>query len=115
MSDITFVALPLGVMPDVEFGKILYAVFGSKTYASRKLQRTMYWMPKFRHANPYPIPKILPEDKIELAKRALKRMAFDINNEITVWKVSTSIREIHKHGKLSNFKYRSNMPNISWM
>ena len=71
----------------MQFYKMIADVFGHEAHPMRKLQRTMYWMPKFRHINPWPIPKILPTDKIELAQIALRRMAFDINNEITVWLV----------------------------
>nr|AHI17287.1 ECSIT [Mytilus galloprovincialis] len=77
-----------GVIPDVQFYNLILSVFGEYSHVTRKLQRTMYWLPKFKHANPWPIPKLLPDNKIELAKLALKRMAFDINNELTVWKTT---------------------------
>ena len=48
----------------------------------------MYWMPKFKFANPYYVPHMLPNDDIELAKLALKRMSVDLENELTVHHVS---------------------------
>ena len=47
----------------------------------------MYWMPKFKYANPYRVPYELPDDQIELSKLALKRMAVDLENEISVFQV----------------------------
>jgi len=48
----------------------------------------MYWMPKFKFASPYYVPYVLPTDDIELAKMALKRMAVDLENHVTVHYVS---------------------------
>lgn len=42
-------------------------------------------MPKFKHANPYPVPRDLPEDDVALAVLALRRMAVDKQNKVTVW------------------------------
>lgn len=76
-----------GVIPDVHFHAMVKSVFGKYSHVTRKLQRMMYWLPKFKYANPWPIPRVLPDDRIELAKMALRRMAFDVNNELSVWKV----------------------------
>ncbi|CAH1794947.1 unnamed protein product [Owenia fusiformis] len=72
------------VIPDDETGKIIKKIFGTKVHAFRKYQRMMYWMPKFKNANPYPVPLHLPEDESELAILALKRMAVDKENIVTV-------------------------------
>nr|KAG5709359.1 hypothetical protein BaRGS_029208 [Batillaria attramentaria] len=45
-----------GVIPDHDFGMRLEKVFGTDAHAFRKYRRMMYWMPKFKHANPYPAP-----------------------------------------------------------
>lgn len=74
-----------GVIPDHDFGVRLMEVFGTDAHAFRKYRRMMYWMPKFKHANPYPVPKELPDDALSLALLALKRMAVDKENKITVW------------------------------
>ncbi|XP_033755411.1 evolutionarily conserved signaling intermediate in Toll pathway, mitochondrial-like [Pecten maximus] len=75
-----------GVIPDEKMELMIEERFGHSSYVSRKYMRMMYWMPKFRHANPYPVPFHLPEDPIQLAIIALRRMAIDLNNKITVWK-----------------------------
>ncbi|KAK7110641.1 evolutionarily conserved signaling intermediate in Toll pathway, mitochondrial-like [Littorina saxatilis] len=74
-----------GVIPDHDFGVRLMKVFGTDAHAFRKYRRMMYWMPKFKHANPYPVPKELPDDDISLAILALRRMAVDKENKINVW------------------------------
>ncbi|PVD30487.1 hypothetical protein C0Q70_09753 [Pomacea canaliculata] len=74
-----------GVIPDHNFGARLEKIFGTEAHAFRKYRRMMYWMPKFKHANPYPIPKELPVDALQLALLALKRMSVDRDSEITVW------------------------------
>ena len=74
-----------GVIPDHDFGVRLKKVFGTDAHAFRKYRRMMYWMPKFKHANPYPVPKDLPDDDLSLALLALKRMAVDRENKISVW------------------------------
>ena len=78
-----------GVVPDDDLGYQLIRIFGKKAFAFRKYQRMMYWMPKFKFANPYHVPYELPNDNIELAKMALKRMAVDLENVVTVHMVST--------------------------
>ena len=75
-------------MPDDEMGYQILEIFGKDTYPFRKYQRMMYWMPKFKYANPYYIPHNLPDDNIELAKLALERMAVDLENTVSVFDVS---------------------------
>ena len=76
-----------GVVPDDEMGRQLVGVFGDKAHAFRKYRRMMYWMPKFKYANPYYVPRDVPSDPIELAIMALKRMAVDLENDIIIHKV----------------------------
>lgn len=78
-------------MPDDEFGEILRDIFGDKPHVFRKYQRMMYWMPKFKNANPYPVPRDMPEDPIELAKAALNRMAVDLQNYLSVFQVECAL------------------------
>jgi len=81
----------LGVIPDDDIGYEIISIFNKNTRPFRKYQRMMYWMPKFKYANPYYIPHILPTDSIELAKMALKRMAVDLENAISVFYVSLDL------------------------
>ncbi|CAL1590718.1 unnamed protein product [Knipowitschia caucasica] len=76
-----------GVMPNVETKVLLLQIFGEKGHAVRKYQRIMYWFPKFKHANPYPVPHQLPEDPVDLAKFSLKRIAADLDAKITVYQM----------------------------
>ena len=66
---------------------IILNVFGDRSYAMRKFKRMMYWYPKFRYANPYPIPYPTPKDPTEQARLALERMCPDIKKQITVVQV----------------------------
>ena len=76
------------MVPDDDMGAQIIRIFGQESHAFRKYQRMMYWMPKFKFANPYYVPHMLPNDDIELAKLALKRMSVDLENELTVHHVS---------------------------
>ena len=84
---VCFIISFVGVIPDDEFGDILRDMFGTMTHVFRRYQKMMYWMPKFKNANPYPVPYDLPEDPIELAKLALKRMAVDLENKLSIFQV----------------------------
>ncbi|XP_061665017.1 evolutionarily conserved signaling intermediate in Toll pathway, mitochondrial [Syngnathoides biaculeatus] len=74
-----------GVMPNVETKVLLVRIFGEKGHPVRKYQRIMYWFPKFKHANPFPVPHRLPEDPVELARFSLKRIANDLDAKVTVY------------------------------
>ncbi|KAL3877888.1 hypothetical protein ACJMK2_035532 [Sinanodonta woodiana] len=76
-----------GVIPDEDFGCRLAAIFGTKAHAFRKYRRMMYWLPKFKNINPYPVPQAIPEDPLMMAVIALKRMAVDLENRISVWRI----------------------------
>ncbi|BFZ17292.1 hypothetical protein BsWGS_20331 [Bradybaena similaris] len=76
------------VIPDDEFGQLLRNRFGVAAHVTRKLMRMMYWLPKFKNWNPYPIPFNLPADPIELALVALKRMCVDLETKYTVYKTA---------------------------
>lgn len=88
-----------GVIPDHDFGVRLANAFGTEAHAFRKYNRMMYWLPKFKHANPYPVPKELPDDALQLALIALKRMAVDRDNELRVWQT----REVDPETNESTF------------
>jgi len=77
-----------GVTPDDDMGYQLISIFGQESFAFRKYQRMMYWMPKFKFASPYYVPYVLPTDELELAKMALKRMSVDLENQLSVYHVS---------------------------
>ena len=87
-NDTVLCVLFSGVSPDDEMGYLLHSIFGGHAHAFRKYRRMMYWMPKFKYSNPYHVPYELPDDSIELAKMALKRMCPDKLTRISVHEVS---------------------------
>ncbi|CAD5116895.1 unnamed protein product [Dimorphilus gyrociliatus] len=84
------------VIPDDQFGYMLKDVFGDKAHAFRKYRRMMYWLPKFKNVNPYPIPLDLPNDPRELALIALKRMSIDLQTEYSIFETSELDNAIDK-------------------
>lgn len=77
-----------GIMPNMETKVLLVQIFGEKGHPMRKYQRIMYWFPKFKHMNPFPIPHQLPEDPVDLARLALTRIANDLDAKVTVYQVT---------------------------
>lgn len=76
-----------GIMPNVETKVLLVQIFGEKSHPMRKYQRIMYWFPKFKHLNPFPIPLQLPQDPVDLARFSLTRIANDLDAEVTVYQL----------------------------
>lgn len=75
-----------GVMPDKEVQVILMDRFGYRSFPMRKFARMMYWMPKFKHASPFPLPNPLPNDTLELAVLAIKRITgVDLQTVVDVY------------------------------
>lgn len=75
-------------MPNMETKVLLVQIFGEKSHPMRKYQRIMYWFPKFKHMNPFPIPHQLPEDPVDLARFALTRIANDLDAKVTIYQVT---------------------------
>ncbi|XP_034413711.1 evolutionarily conserved signaling intermediate in Toll pathway, mitochondrial [Cyclopterus lumpus] len=73
-----------GIMPNIETKVLLVQIFGEKGHPVRKYQRIMYWFPRFKHVNPFPIPQHLPEDPVDLARFSLTRIAHDRDAKATV-------------------------------
>ncbi|XP_056298694.1 evolutionarily conserved signaling intermediate in Toll pathway, mitochondrial [Pseudoliparis swirei] len=83
-----------GIMPNMETKVLLVQIFGEKGHPVRKYQRLMYWFPRFKHVNPFPIPQHLPEDPVDLARFSLTRIANDRDARATVHQLpSTDITE----------------------
>ncbi|KAL2079320.1 hypothetical protein ACEWY4_025064 [Coilia grayii] len=76
-----------GVMPNVETKVLLMQIFGPKGHPTRKYQRMLYWFPKFKHANPFPVPHQLPTDPVDLARFSLTRIANDLDARVTVYQM----------------------------
>lgn len=76
-----------GIMPNMETKVLLVQIFGEKSHPIRKYQRIMYWFPRFKHINPFPVPQELPKDPVDLARFSLTRIANDLDAEITVYQL----------------------------
>lgn len=76
-----------GVMPNIETKVLLVQIFGEKSHPMRKYQRIMYWFPRFKHLNPFPVPKELPEDPVDLSSFSLTRIANDKDAKVTVYQL----------------------------
>lgn len=79
-------------MPNMETKVLLVQIFGEKGHPMRKFQRIMYWFPKFKHINPFPVPQHLPEDPVDLARFSLTRIADDLDAKVTVYQVGSRLR-----------------------
>lgn len=76
-----------GIMPNVDTKVLLVQVFGEKSHPIRKYQRLMYWFPRFKHTNPFPIPRHLPEDPVDLARLSLTRIASNLDAKVIVYQM----------------------------
>ncbi|KAF2357138.1 ECSIT protein [Trinorchestia longiramus] len=75
-----------GVIPDSEMEDIILTVFGSNSHPMKKCRRMRYWMLKFNNASPWPLPKPVPSELLELAKLAVARMcSVDQTSEVTIY------------------------------
>lgn len=82
-----------GVLPDREMRQMVLDTFGFHSEVFKKLARMMYWMPKFKHMSPFPLPNPVPRDPYELAQLAIKRMCVDIQTSVTVHRAKEEVPE----------------------
>ncbi len=80
-------------MPDDDVGDTIVEVFGFKSHVMTHYRRMMYWVPKLRHANPWPTLERLPDDlegenAARLAQLVAARICPDANTEFTTVNVS---------------------------
>uniref|UniRef100_A0A0N4ZJC7 Evolutionarily conserved signaling intermediate in Toll pathway, mitochondrial n=1 Tax=Parastrongyloides trichosuri TaxID=131310 RepID=A0A0N4ZJC7_PARTI len=74
------------VYPDKEVHDIVSLTFGEWNFATKKIKRMLYWMPKLRHTNKYFDLRLIENkkcDNITLAKLALEMMSRDAGTEVT--------------------------------
>ncbi|XP_014117846.1 PREDICTED: zinc finger protein 653 [Pseudopodoces humilis] len=71
-------------MPDAETLFLLLGVFGPRSRPVRKVQRMLFWLPRFRHLDPHPLPPELPPAGLGTARLALRRIASDPAATVTV-------------------------------
>lgn len=75
------------LMPDKEMEQYIISVFSKYSQPWEKCVRLIYWLTKFKNANPFPFPETIPQDPLELALVALKRMSLDPQSDLTVYSV----------------------------
>ncbi|XP_020850770.1 evolutionarily conserved signaling intermediate in Toll pathway, mitochondrial isoform X2 [Phascolarctos cinereus] len=76
-----------GVMPNKETEFLLLQIFGRKSHPMLKYLRLIYWLPRFKNINPFPVPRPLPKDPIDLARHGLERIAADLSARVTVYQM----------------------------
>jgi signaling intermediate in Toll pathway protein len=80
-----------GVHPDKEIHDIVANAFGEWNFATRKIKRMLYWMPKLRYTNKYLDRRDVENKKLDdtqLARIALKMMCRDPGTSLTYLKVN---------------------------
>ncbi|XP_052610594.1 evolutionarily conserved signaling intermediate in Toll pathway, mitochondrial [Peromyscus californicus insignis] len=77
-----------GVMPNAETEFLLTQIFGRKSYPMLKFLRMKLWLTRFKNINPYPVPRDLPQDPLDLAKLGLRHMEPDLSAKVTVYQMS---------------------------
>lgn len=78
-----------GVMPNKETEFLLLQIFGRKSYPMLKLVRMKLWFTRFKNINPFPVPRDLPQDPVDLASLALRHMEPDLSARVTTYQVVT--------------------------
>ncbi|KAM5238037.1 evolutionarily conserved signaling intermediate in Toll pathway, mitochondrial [Ctenodactylus gundi] len=74
-----------GVMPNKETEFLLMQIFGRKSHPMLKYVRMRLWFARFKNVNPFPVPRDLPQDPVELATLGLRHMEPDLSARVTVY------------------------------
>ncbi|XP_001607437.2 evolutionarily conserved signaling intermediate in Toll pathway, mitochondrial [Nasonia vitripennis] len=73
-----------GVIPDPEMELMLLNIFGRHGMPLEKYWKMMYWQPKFKNLNPWPVPQPIPTDLRELAWYAMNKISsIDVRSVVT--------------------------------
>ncbi|CAL8085323.1 unnamed protein product [Calicophoron daubneyi] len=82
------------VLPDDEVGQMVINVFGWRSHAMQHYRHMMYWVPKLRNINPWPVALRIIDDLEEnpekLARLIAERICPDRMTEYTVVRISDS-------------------------
>ncbi|XP_057565822.1 evolutionarily conserved signaling intermediate in Toll pathway, mitochondrial isoform X3 [Hippopotamus amphibius kiboko] len=79
-----------GVMPNKETEFLLIQIFGRKSYPMLKFVRMKLWFTRFKNINPFPVPRDLPQDPVDLASLALRHMEPDLSARVTIYQMPLS-------------------------
>ncbi|XP_073743877.1 evolutionarily conserved signaling intermediate in Toll pathway, mitochondrial isoform X3 [Callorhinus ursinus] len=74
-----------GVMPNKETEFLLIQIFGRKSYPMLKYVRMKLWFSRFKNINPFPVPRDLPQDPVDLAKLGLRHMEPNLSATVTIY------------------------------
>lgn len=86
-----------GVMPNKETEFLLVQIFGRKSYPMLKFVRMKLWFSRFKNVNPFPVPRDLPQDPVDLAKLGLRHIEPDLSARVTVYQVFTYVHTLSRH------------------
>lgn len=78
-------------MPNKETEFLLLQIFGRKSYPMLKFIRMKLWFSRFKNINPFPVPRDLPQDPVDLAKLGLRHMEPNLNATVTIYQVPTPV------------------------
>ncbi|XP_066130142.1 evolutionarily conserved signaling intermediate in Toll pathway, mitochondrial isoform X2 [Saccopteryx bilineata] len=79
-----------GVMPNKETEFLLLQIFGRKSYPMLKFVRMKLWFARFKNINPFPVPRNLPQDPVDLARLGLRHIEPDLSARVTVYQMPLS-------------------------
>ncbi|XP_029772968.1 evolutionarily conserved signaling intermediate in Toll pathway, mitochondrial isoform X2 [Suricata suricatta] len=79
-----------GVMPNKETEFLLIQIFGRKSYPMLKFVRMKLWFSRFKNINPFPVPRDLPQDPVDLAALGLRHMEPNLSARVTVYQMPSS-------------------------
>ncbi|XP_054573385.1 evolutionarily conserved signaling intermediate in Toll pathway, mitochondrial isoform X1 [Eptesicus fuscus] len=79
-----------GVMPNKETEFLLLQIFGRKSYPMLKFIRMKLWFSRFKNINPFPVPRDLPQDPVDLATLGLRHIEPDLSARVTVYQMASS-------------------------
>ncbi|XP_042549827.1 evolutionarily conserved signaling intermediate in Toll pathway, mitochondrial [Dipodomys spectabilis] len=77
-----------GVMPNKDTEFLLIQIFGRKSYPMLKYLRMRLWFTRFQNINPFPVPRELPQDPVDLARLGLRHVEPDLSARVTVYQMS---------------------------
>ncbi|XP_069858296.1 evolutionarily conserved signaling intermediate in Toll pathway, mitochondrial [Dipodomys merriami] len=77
-----------GVMPNKDTEFLLIQIFGRKSYPMLKYLRMRLWFTRFQNINPFPVPRELPQDPVDLARLGLRHVEPDLSAQVTVYQMS---------------------------
>lgn len=74
-------------MPNKETEFLLIQIFGRKSYPMLKFVRMKLWFSRFKNINPFPVPRDLPPDPVDLATLGLRHIEPNLSARVTVYQV----------------------------